>query len=110
MRATLPLSLEDENAFTLLLMQAMWGAISPNFRRVSASFSDSTWQILFVLELEDQRDREEIIDIVDNFDGLICGYAPPDVQLATTVVVSAEQLPALDMSKWRLLFQRREAE
>ena len=108
MQATLPLSLENKNAFTVMLMQATHGAISSNFRTVAASFASSTWEILFILETESEQDREEIQDIVDEFDGLICGYAPVNVQLTTTVLVSAEPLPVLDLSKWQQIFRRRE--
>lgn len=102
------LDLDTRNKATVMLMQALLGAISPNFRRVALAFDEPSWQLLFVLENECAADREEIEDVAGEFDGLLLGLNVDGVKFDVRVVVSTEALPALDPSLWRVVFRRRE--
>lgn len=103
------LSLEDANAFTVMLVQALLGAVSANFRCVAISFEKFVWEVQFILEKEDAGDREEIEDVMNEFDGLIAGYAPSGMQLKATIAVSTDSLAVHDPATWRVVFRRREA-
>lgn len=54
----------------LMLMQALLGAISPNFRLVSISEIEKRIIIRIVLENESEDDREEIDDLTAEFEAL----------------------------------------
>lgn len=69
MKAELP-TLEQWNLLTLSLVQAMLGAISPNFRLVAVSNTAGVWQLLFILESESEEDRDEISDIATELEAL----------------------------------------
>jgi hypothetical protein len=63
-------NLEYENQQALTLMQALLGVISPNFRSVSFECNGENVQIYVILEHEDTEDREEIFDLVSEFEAL----------------------------------------
>lgn len=102
------LDLNAQNMVTVMLVQALWGAISPNFRLVALEVAEPIWQLLFVLEKEDAKDREEIEDIAGEFDALLLGLTTGCANYEIKVVISDEPLPILDHSQWRLVFHRRE--
>ena len=54
----------------LMLMQAMLGVISPNFRMISITMLAGTIQIKVVLECESEEDREELEDCQSEFEAL----------------------------------------
>ncbi len=63
--------LQSENSYALALVQAMLGAITPNFRSVSISeATDDSLTMHFVLAEENAADREEIDDIQFEFQAL----------------------------------------
>jgi hypothetical protein len=107
--AAAPMPLADANMFTVMLVQSLWGAISPNFRTVALSMKPEGWKVLFVLEAEDARDRETIDEVIEDFSCLITGYEPPNLRLENKVLVTAGSLPALDHNQWRVVFLRRES-
>jgi hypothetical protein len=102
------LDLNDQNKVTVMLVQSLWGAISPNFRMVALALAEPIWQLLFVLENECAADREEIEDVAGEFDALLLGLNSGSVKFDVRIVVSVEPLPALDPSSWRVVFRRRE--
>jgi hypothetical protein len=102
------LDLNDQNKATVMLVQALLGAISPNFRRISLAFTEPVWQLLFVLENECLADREEIEDVAGEFDALLLGLNAGSTNFDVKVVVSTEGLTVLDPSLWRVVFRRRE--
>jgi hypothetical protein len=102
------LDLDDRNRVTVMLVQALWGAISPNFRLVAIRLDESIWQLLFVLEEECSIDREEIDDITAEFDALLLGLNHEAVQFEVKTVIDTQPLPILDPSIWRVVFRRRE--
>lgn len=64
------MNLAYENQQALALVQALWGVISPNFRSVSFQCLGEAVQIYVILEHEDATDREEIEDLVPEFEAL----------------------------------------
>ena len=85
---------EIENVYVLALVQALYGAVSPNLRAVHlADASESRVSLHFLLEAESADDREEIGDIVFEFEALLPRLIDTDV--TTTVDPSFEALVAL---------------
>lgn len=95
--------------FTVMLAQSLLGVISPNFRTVALSLKPEIWEVLFVLEKDDARDREEIAEAMDDFSCLIAGFEPHNLRLESRVLINAGPLPAMDHSQWRMVFLRRES-
>lgn len=102
------LDLNDQNKITVMLVQALWGAVSPNFRMVALSLSEPTWQLLFVLEDECLADREEIEDVAAEFDALLLGLNVGEVQFDVQIKVSTEALELLNPASWRMVYRRKE--
>lgn len=60
------------NKIIIALVQALLGAISPNFRAVLIDFSQGL-DVRFFLVEDLAEDREEIDDVITEFDSLIMG-------------------------------------
>ena len=98
------ITVEDKKNTAVTLMQALWGAISPNFRMVAFLLFDQGVKLLFVLEVDDPLDREEIEDICAEFDALQdSGSTKFEVEIA----VDTTNLAWPDDS-WVVVFRRRE--
>ena len=97
-------SLQQWNLQSLAVVQALIGAPSPNFRRVTLDHDQGKWIIAFVLEHDDAADREEIADFAADWDAQQSGPEPREIQ----VVIAAGELerPA---PRVRILYQRRES-
>ena len=80
---TLPEELVRENAQVLNLVQAMIGLVTPNTRGVSLVSRPESVHLYFLLEHDDEGDREEIDDIVFELQALQQG--PIDVQVSVIV-------------------------
>lgn len=91
------------NNTALSLVQAMLGAVSPNFRMVYLGHSEGRWNLGFVLAEDDETDREEIEDIAFEFEALQDSAVEYDV----TVRVASGPLDWPDPPT-RVLFKRRE--
>lgn len=102
------LTTQTRNTVTVMLMQAMWGVISPNFRRVAWALLDHAWTVQFVLERDDAEDREEIEDAMGDFDALLLEIESGPRALLSEVIVSAQPLSALDLNTWLPIYIRRE--
>ena len=102
------LDLNDQNKITVMLMQALGGAVSQNFRMVAIGFTDPVLQLLFVLADESAEDREEIEDVAGEFDSLLLGIKSEVLKFDVTIIVNTEPLKILDPSLWRTVFRRRE--
>jgi hypothetical protein len=96
------------NKVTVMLVQSLWGAISPNFRMIAISFSSPVWKLLFLLESDDEKDREEIEDVIGEFDALLLGLDVVVPKYEIEVMVNNSPLPRLDHSVWQVVFGRRE--
>jgi len=96
--------LAEWNLQSVALLQAMAGAISPNFRRVTLGHNGIEWVLGFVLEAENAEDREEIEDIGTEWEALQSGPVP--VRIETSATADELPLPALPT---RVICRRREA-
>ena len=95
---------EKWNTATAILGQALLGTISPNVRAISLSFEEDDWKIVFILEQENEDDREELLDALSDFEGI-----DPSIsgQYKYEFVVTRERIfvPALP---GRFIYWRRE--
>jgi hypothetical protein len=99
-----PMTLDEKNKITVMLMQALLGAISANFRMVAISLENPVWKLQFVLEEENEIDREEIEDIAAEFGALLeTGAVKYDVETLISKDKVLEAEPAT-----RIVFRRRE--
>ena len=94
--------LEQENRAVLSLVQAMIGAISTNFRRVSLAIVDDTTHLQFVLHSDFEEDREAIADIVFAFESL----HERRVDIAINVVITTQSLSVVPKLR-RVVFAQR---
>ena len=93
-----------ENTQVLNLVQAMVGSITPNLRRVTLEVGAPDFvKIRFVLEREDPVDREELEDIVFEFEALQEG----NVEVDMDVIVDARPIHEMDLPG-RVVFGRKE--
>ncbi|MCP8463128.1 hypothetical protein NK553_04125 [Pseudomonas sp. ZM23] len=97
------LSLEEWNFQVIMLVQALVGAISKNFRMVALCYNEPDWILSFYLEKDFDEDLEEIEDIVCQYTayqdiGLRCKYE---------IVIGAQSLPAFS-DVGRVVYRRRE--
>jgi hypothetical protein len=102
------MNISEKNMASVMLMQALLGAISPNFRMVAVSFSEGKWKVGFWLEKEDEIDREEIEDVLGELDGLVLEMENPPSEISAVTEIFGGTLPRLDASDWRVIFLRRE--
>ncbi len=87
-------TLRDENAFVLALIQALLGAISQNFRRISIEvLSPKSVKLHFLLEEHDPADEEEIEDIEVEF------LALQDTLIDTERVVRVDRRPLHEINQ-----------
>lgn len=96
-------ALSEWNRPTVALTQALLGAISPYFRMVWLNHDDVDWQIAFVLEKDDDTDREEIKDIVTQFEALQDGPIGCNIELNITCRPLPGSAPPA-----RVVYRRRE--
>ncbi|MBT9096723.1 hypothetical protein [Methylovulum psychrotolerans] len=98
-----PMTLDEKNKITVMLMQALQGAISANFRMVAISLENPIWKLQFVLAEENAIDREEIEDIITEFDALLGRFVKYDVE----TLISNDKILATEPTT-RIVFLRRE--
>ena len=88
------MNLTEENVQVLNLVQAMIGAITPNFRRVTLELIPSgTVCLRFVLERDELDDREELDDIVFEFEAL----QTRGVEIDMEVIVSTQPIEQINL-------------
>ena len=97
------MTLDEKNKITVMLMQALQGAISANFRMVAISLENPIWKLQFVLAEENAIDREEIEDIITEFDALLGRF----VKYAVETLISKDKLLATEPAT-RIVFLHRE--
>lgn len=95
--------LDRENAQVLNLVQAMIGGITPNMRGVSLVCSSAGLHLYFLLEHDDENDREEIDDIVFELQALQQGL----IDINATVIVSTDD-SAFGLLQGRRIYGRKE--
>lgn len=102
-------ALEEENQQVLVVIQALLGAIAPNFREVSLVLAPENLHLYFVLEHESAEDREEIEEVRADVD-LDQSWGPDThVQpyINIHVLVCAGEPLGLPANR-RLVFKRKE--
>lgn len=97
------LSSDDWNFQTLMLVQALVGAISPNFRLVTLCYEIDEWVLNFYLERNDDKDIEEIDDVFFQFTAYQNGPLPCRYE----VIIGKEKLPGFS-DVGRVVFRMRE--
>jgi hypothetical protein len=60
-------TLTDWAWITTMLVQALVGVITPNYRMINLAYEDSAWKIEFYVHKEDAEDRENIQFAVEDF-------------------------------------------
>lgn len=90
---------------TLRLVQAMLGAVSPNFRMVAIAHDGHRWKLMFVLEEDRVEDRQEIEDIAVEFEAL--QEKPIAYEVTVSVVTRQIEWPPQSV---RVVYRRREVE
>ena len=100
--------LNTRNMIAIMLIQALWGAISPNFRRVAITFDYEHIDLLFTLNEKSDEDIEEIKDVVDEFDCLLCDLNNDDITLNFEINIDSTPLEPLDPAKGFPVFLRKE--
>jgi ABC-type microcin C transport system permease subunit YejB len=99
------LTLNERNKLAVMLMQALWGAISSNFRMVALYPCGPVQKLRFVLERDSVADREEIEDVIAEFDALQeTGASKFEVE----TIITAESLEWPE-PPWLVVFRRRES-
>ena len=68
-------TLARENLQITQLVRAMLGSITTNMRAVAIAFYKDRLALIFVLEQDRLEDREEVDDIVFEFEALQSGYS-----------------------------------
>ncbi|OQR32239.1 hypothetical protein BWR15_20265 [Pseudomonas sp. T] len=96
-------SLSEWNFQMLMLVQALVGAVSSNFRMVSLSCDDAGWILSFYLEKDLEDDVEEIEDVVCQY----TAYQDSNLKCRYEVVIGDQSLPVLAESE-RVVYRRRE--
>lgn len=98
------MSLTEENLQVLNLVQAMIGAITPNFRRVTLELiSPGSVCLRFLFERDDPDDREELEDIAFEFEAL----QSHGIELDVKVIVDARPVHEINLPG-RIVFGRKE--
>lgn len=72
------------NKIIIALVQALLGAISPNFRAVLIDFSQGV-DVRFFLVEDLAEDREEIDDVITEFDSLVMGVESVSITYGVAV-------------------------
>ena len=96
----------EENLQVVYLVQALLGAISNNFRAVSLSFEGKKTHLHFVLELESKSDREEIEDIVCQFESYQSDDG--DYKMGSDFVIVSRDFDVANSLPGRVVFRRKE--
>ncbi|MEJ6405105.1 hypothetical protein [Yoonia sp. 2307UL14-13] len=106
-------SLSDWNWYVLMLVQALLGVISGNFRVVTLEFAGDHWVVEAWLLEENQQDSDEFFDSVDEFSIFIedvkqqlssCSYQ----KIVGKIRIGAEPLASNFTDDTRVVFKRRE--
>ncbi len=97
------MDIHKENAQVLHLVQAMLGGITPNFRAVFLKCNPDGVDLNFLLQHESEEDREEIEDIVFEFEALQLS----GIDVEVIVSVDTRPLDELRLSG-RMIYARRE--
>ena len=96
-----------------MLVQAMIGSVSPNFRMIELAFENGKWVIRVTLASESQADREEVDEICDEMSVFLDGVRgrisdAAYSEITADIVVSQAVIYIKPQQETRLVFRRRE--
>jgi hypothetical protein len=95
----------DENIQVLNLVQAMLGSISENFIAVFLKCFDTGVKIYFFLKIDSSKDRDEIDDIIFEFEALQSSMVDVDFEIIINSIPQSE----IDIDKYgRMVLSMRE--
>lgn len=98
-----PPKLEVWNYQVLMLVQALIGSISENFRMVAILWVEREWVIQFYLESKSEEDIDEIEEIVCQY----TAYQDSELKCRYEVIVGSKTLPNISPAG-RAVYRRRE--
>jgi len=97
------LSLDEWNFQVLMLVQALVGSISENFRMVALCYDDAEWVLKFYLDKSLDEDVDEIEDVVCQY----TAYQDSGLKCRYEIVIGTQSLPAFS-DVGRVVYRRRE--
>jgi len=97
-------SLKRWNYQVLMLVQALVGAVSPNFRMVAISLEDGEWVTRFYLEEYDEEDVDEVEEVMCQY----AAYQEGELRSRYEVLVGSGRLPGYS-EVGRVVYRRRES-
>ena len=97
-------TLEEWNFQVLMLIQALVGAISANFRMIALLWDGDEWVLRFYLEESNEEDVEEIEDVVCQY----TAYQGSSLRCRSELIVGRERRPGLS-EVGRVVYRRRES-
>ena len=95
--------LEEWNYQVLMLVPALVGAISSNFRMIALLWHGDEWVLKFYLEENIEEDAEEIEDVVCQY----TAYQDSSLRCRSELIVGSENLPGLS-EVGRVVYRRKE--
>lgn len=104
---TAQFTLSEQNMVEVMLVQALCGAITPNFRRITLLPQRPEVRVEFVLEVESAEDREEIEDIITDFDVYLMDVGTSGFALKWGTTVDSGALTPVD-APTRVVYRRKE--
>lgn len=96
-------TLEEWNYQELMLVQALLGAISCNFRMIALFWEEGGWVIRFYLGSESDEDSAEIEDVICQYDA----YQESALKIRSETIIGGGKLPLVS-EVGRIVFRRRE--
>ncbi|QXC49090.1 hypothetical protein KHC17_03065 [Agrobacterium salinitolerans] len=104
---------QDWNWHVLMLVQALLGVISANFRMITLQFNGDVWLVKAILQEENSLDREEFSDAVEEFSIFMEDIKDKISQDSFKKIVSSTFVDGGSIDKWsdecaRVVFRRRE--
>ncbi|MFK3774462.1 hypothetical protein [Pseudomonas sp. NPDC089406] len=97
-------SLEDWNFQVLMLVQALTGAVSANFRMVLLLWDGRQWVLRFYIEEDIEEDIDEIEDVVCQY----TAYQDCHLECCSEIIVGNGSLSGL-AGGGRVVYRRRES-
>ena len=96
-------ALDEWNFQVLMLVQALVGAISANFRMVALLWDGDEWLLRFYVEENVEDDVEEVENIVCQY----TAYQDSSLKCRSELIVGSERLPGVT-EVGRVVYRRRE--
>ena len=98
----------------VMFIQAMIGAISSNFRQIVLSYENNEWILIVTLEKDSDEDREEVVDIVEEFSIFLEDIKDKISDVAyvsarAVIVITNDKMDSNISKNERVMFRRKES-